>query len=130
TISMETHEALLEKALKDAVSVTEKALESKIQENAELSATVTTLTEEKASLETETARLNTELDNTQISLKSVSDEFAALKGEIAAKEEAALKTELAAKRTEQVKTLGLFPEEFIADKASRWADMAEEDWNE
>lgn len=130
SISMETHQALLEKALKDAVSTTEKALETKIHEKTELEATVKTLTEEKASLETDNARLNTELDTTQLSLKSVSDEFAALKGEIAAKEEAALKTELAAKRTEQVKALALFPEEFIADKATRWADMAEEDWNE
>jgi len=65
SISQETHEALLEKALKDATSITEKALETKIQENADLTTTVTTLTEANGSLVTDNARLNSELDTAQ-----------------------------------------------------------------
>lgn len=129
-LSRETHEALMEKAVKDAVAATAATLEVKLQENAELQKLNEVLTEEKASLESDNARLNTDLDNAQVSLKSVTDEVAALKTEKAQAEEAALKAELASKRSEQVKALGLFPEEFIAEKAARWADVAEEEWTE
>ena len=130
SISQETHEALLEKALKDATSITEKALETKIQENADLTTTVTTLTEANGSLVTDNARLNSELDTAQVSLKATTDEVASLKQEKADIETAALKADTASKRAEQVKNLGLFEEKYIDEKAAKWADLADADWAE
>ena len=129
-ISKETHEALLEKALKDATSVTTEALERKTQEAAELTTKVETLTAENASLKSDNARLNTELDTAQISLKTATDEADLLKKEKADAAAAQEKAELATKRADQVKALGVFPEEFVTEKAARWAELAESDWSE
>lgn len=130
TISMETHAALLEKAIKDATSATEAALERKTTESAELAAKVEALTAEKASLTTDNERLNKELDTAQLSLKTATDEVATLKADIAAKDEAASKAEVASKRVEQVKNLGLFDEKYVTEKASAWADLADDAWVE
>lgn len=130
TISVETHEALLEKALREATSATEQALASKIEENTKLAAEVASLTETKTTLETDNARLNKELDTAQVSLKATADEVASMKAEKAAEDLAAQKAEIASKRAEQVKSLGLFEENFIAEKAEKWADLAEEQWAE
>lgn len=130
TISRETHEALLEKALKDATSTTEAALERKSTEASELAAKVTEFETKISELTAENAELNKKLDVVQVQLKAAQDETAALKADVAAKEEAALKSELAAKRAEQVENLGLFGKEYISEKASKWADIAEDEWNE
>jgi regulator of replication initiation timing len=129
-ISQETHVALMEKALKDATSVTTEALERKTQENAELTTKVETLTAENESLKSDNARVNKELDEAQISLKTAVDEAAVLKQEKADAAAATEKAELAAKRADQVKALGVFPEEFVTEKAARWAELADADWAE
>ncbi|HET6914983.1 MAG TPA: DUF6582 domain-containing protein [Acidimicrobiales bacterium] len=130
TITHETHEALLEKALRDATA----SLES---EKAELAAKVATLeeaasasAEEVASLKSENERLNGELDTAQVALKSAQDEAEALKSEKAAAEEAAAKAKVAEERAYQVRNLNLFTEEYVAEKASLWADMEEAAWTD
>jgi regulator of replication initiation timing len=129
-ISEETHQALMEKALKDATSATDSALQSKVSENTELASKVETLTEENASLVTDNARLNKELDEAQVSLKAATDEVASLKTEKEEIEAAAALAETASKRGEQIRNLKLFPEEFVTERASRWAAIPDEDWAE
>lgn len=130
TITQETHEALLEKALRDATA----SLES---EKAELAAKVTTLTEtvekdiaQVTTLQSENERLNGELDTAQVALKVAQDEAAELKADITSKEEATRKADVAAERAGQVRNLALFPEDYITEKSSRWADMDEAAWTE
>lgn len=130
TISKETHEALLDKAVRDATALL-------TVERDNLTAQVNTLTTEKASLaedfaavKTENERLNGDLDTAQVSLKAATDEAAALKADIAAKDADAEKAQIASDRAAQVRNLGLFPEEYINDKASKWADVDEAAWTD
>jgi septal ring factor EnvC (AmiA/AmiB activator) len=116
TISKETHEALLDKAVRDATA-------SVTAERDLLKAQVDTLTADKASTDTELAavkseneRLNGELDTAQVSLKAAQDEAAALKADIASRDEAAEKATIASDRAAQVRNLGLFPEEYITTR--------------
>lgn len=129
-ISQETHEALLAKALADATATTEKALLSKTEEAAESASKVEALTTEVASLKADNDRLNGELDTAQVTLKTAQDEVAALKADIASKDEAALKADVASKRAEQVTKLGLFAEEYIGEKAEAWAGLSDDAWTE
>lgn len=129
-ISKETHEALLTKAVNDAVAATEKALQTITAERDELKTKVETSTEEAASLKADNERLNSELDKAQVGLKAAKDEVAELKADIAKKDEAAAKADVAAKRAEQVKNLKLFDDEYVQEKASSWADMDEAAWAE
>jgi regulator of replication initiation timing len=129
-ISKETHEALLDKAVRDAVATL-------TTERDTLKAQVETLSTEKASLtenftavKAENERLNGDLDTAQVSLKAASDEAAALKADMAAKDAEAEKTQIASDRAAQVRNLGLFPEEYIADKASKWASVDEASWTD
>lgn len=130
TLSRETHDALLAKGIKDATSVTEAALDRKTTEAAELTTKVASLTTDNATLTTDNARLNKELDTAQVSLKGATDEVAALKADNAAKDEASRKAEVASKRSEQVRNLKLFPDEYISEKASKWAEATDDDWAE
>lgn len=130
TISKETHEALLDKALRDGTAAleTEKAsLESQVSS---LTESVSAKDEEIASLKAENERLNGELDNAQVALKAAQDETAALKADIAAKDAEAAKAEIASARAAQVRNLGLFTEDYISEKAERWADVDEAAWTE
>lgn len=130
-ISKETHDALLDKAVRDAVAAleTEKAaLAQKISD--EFTPKVETLETEVASLKTENERLNGELDTAQVQLKEATDEVASLKSDIAAAAEKAERDDRASKRIEQVKGLGLFTDEYIADKASKWADIDDDAWGD
>lgn len=130
TISKETHEALLDKAVRDATAALTTERES-------LRTQVETLTTEKASLaedfkgvKAENERLNGDLDTAQVSLKAASDEAAALKADIAAKDAEAEKALIASDRAAQVRNLGLFTEEYIADKANKWAESDEAAWTD
>lgn len=130
TISKETHEALLDKAVRDATA-------SVTAERDLLKAQVDTLTADKASNDTELTavkaeneRLNGELDTAQVNLKAAQDEATALKADIASRDEAAEKATLASDRAAQVRNLGLFPEEYITDKAEKWAEQDEASWND
>lgn len=128
TISTETHEALLAKAVSDATSTTTAALERKTIEASELSLKKDELETELAAAKEDNSRLNRELDKAQVDLKSATDEVASLKADIAAKTEEARLLEIASARTEQVKNLKLFPDEYIGEKASSWAGLSDEDW--
>ena len=129
TISQETHEALLAKAVADATTTTEQALERKTIEASELSIKHDELAA-KVTLTEDNARLNRELDEAQVKLRAATDENAALRNDIAAKDEAARLAEVASKRSEQVKNLQLFPEDYIGEKASAWARLSDDDWAE
>jgi hypothetical protein len=129
-ISSDTHEALLEKALRDATSVTESALERKTEEAAEAAAKVETLTTELETLKADNAELNRKLDEAQLQLKAANDKAEQLEAEKNKAIEDAAKAELASSRADQVKRLSLFSEEYISEKASAWADLAEDAWND
>lgn len=130
TLSRETHDALLAKAVQDATSATDAALAKKTEEASELAAKVEKLEADNASLKADNDRLNSELDTAQVNLKAATDEVATLKADNAAKDEAARKEKLATERAKQVENLGLFPKEYVDEKASRWADFTDEDWAE
>ena len=129
-ISQETHTALLQKAVADATAQANAEGASLKEANATLTSERDALTTERASLLADNERLNGDLDKAQVSLKAATDEAAALKSDIAAKDEAAQKAEVAATRAAQVKNLGLFPEKYITEKASRWAEVDEASWTE
>lgn len=130
TLSRETHDALLAKAVSDATTATNSALERKTQEVAELTDKLEKLETDNAALTSDNERLNKELDTAQVSLKSATDEVASLKAEYEqAKEEARLK-DVASKRVDQVKNLKLFPDEFITERASKWAELSDDSWGE
>jgi regulator of replication initiation timing len=129
-ISKETHDALLGKAVNDAVAATEKALQTITAERDELKAQVETKTTEAAGLTTDNERLNKELDTAQVSLKAAKDEVTELKADIAKKDDEAVKAELASKRADQVKNLELFDDTYVQEKASSWAAMDEAAWAE
>lgn len=127
-ITQEAHEALLAKAVRDAVATTEAALAAKVTEMAELTTKLETLTADKSKVDEEVKRLNTELDSAQVAKKTAEDKAEQLTKDLAAKDEAAAKAETASKRTAQVTNLKLFPDEYVTEKASLWAEMSEEDW--
>jgi len=126
TISKETHEALLAKAVSDATSATEKALETKTQESKDLAAKTEKLEADNASLKADNERLNSELDTAQVSLKAANE----LESDLAAKDEAATKAEIASKRGEQVKNLKLYDDQYVAERASAWAELTDEAWEQ
>lgn len=129
-MSVETHEALMEKALREATSATDEALEAKIAEVDSLKGELASLKESNEKLTKEAERLNDELDKAALGLKEAKDKAAALETEKAEREEAARIAEIASQRTEQVRTLGLFEEEYITEKASAWAKLPDTDWAE
>ena len=129
-LSRETHEALLHKALTDAASATSADLNTAKDEIAQLKTENDQVKTELAELKVEHERVNGDLDKAQIDLKTATDEVASLKADVEAAAEKASKAELAAKRADQVKNLSLFGDEYIAEKASAWADLAEADWAE
>jgi len=130
SISTETHEALLAKAVSDATA----SLTTERDDLAKQVATLTEqLTEKSSALEAaskENERINGELDTAQVALKAAQDEATALKAEAEEKAAAAAKAELASARATQVRNLGLFTEEFITERASKWAEADEAAWAE
>lgn len=128
SISQETHQALLQKAVADATAATDSALETKTTESAQLTKKVEELETDNASLKADNDRLNKELDTAQVSLKTTSEKVEALEADISKMKDDASKAELASKRADQVKNLGLFEDDYVAEKASSWADLAEDDW--
>lgn len=130
TITKETHEALLNQAVAAATAELQGA-------NTDLEAQVASLTEERDSAlaraetaESETQRLEKDLDTAQVKLKTTEDEVASLRTEIETRDEEQAKAETARERADKVKNLGLFPEEYIQEKAARWAEYSEEDFAE
>lgn len=130
TLSKETHEALLAKAVTDATAATNAALERKTNELAELTTKHDTLNTEATGLRDEVARLNKELDTAQVDLKAARDEAASLKADNAAKDEAARVEKVKTTRVDQVKNLKLFPDEYVTEKAEAWAKLPDEDWTD
>lgn len=127
-ISKETHEALMAKGISDAISTTENALATKTAEVASLTAELETVKTDAAGLKADNDRLNGELDTAQVSLKAATDKVTALESDIAAQTAAAAKAEIASKRADQVKNLKLYDDEYVAERASNWADLSDDDW--
>lgn len=130
-ISQETHQALLTKAVSDATSATDKALQTVTTERDSLKADLARVTEERDGLKTDNARLNGDLDKAQVDLKAASDKAEQLEADIAKEREDRAKSELASQRVEQVKNLKLFPEDVdLNEKAQSWATLDEAAWDE
>lgn len=127
-MSRETHEALLEKALREASAESVKAMDEAQAKLKDLESEKAGLDEANAALKEENAKLSASLDEAQVALKAAQDKVAELEGVIAQRDEAAKVAEIASARAEQVKGLGLFTEEYIAEKAQAWAGVSEEDW--
>jgi len=106
----------------------EQTVQSQKDELAKLTSDNETLKAERDQLSADNTRLNTELDTAQVGLRSANDEIASLKDQIAKDESDRAKADLASRRAEQVRTLSLFEEKYITDRASAWADLSEEDW--
>jgi septal ring factor EnvC (AmiA/AmiB activator) len=129
-ITQETHEALVRAAV-------EKATSDIAQERDRLRTQLDTLTTEHdaakaeaAGLTEETERLQKELDDAQVQLKATTEAKAGLETQLAEREEAARLAEQATVRASQVRNLGLFTEEQIVERATRWAAVADEEWAE
>lgn len=134
-ISQAAHEALLKKAVEDAVAeatkTTEAALLTKTNAADAAEAKVKELETELATHKGDNERLNKDLDAAQVKLTSATEEVATLKKEATEAVEAAQLAEVAAKRGEQVKNLKLFPEEYVTtERASKWASFDEAAWGE
>lgn len=130
TITKETHEALLQKAVADETATLSEEKESLETRVSELAAE---LEQEKAradEAESEIARLEGELDTAQVKLKATEDENASLKEEISTRDEAMEKRELADKRADEVRALNLFTDEHISEKAERWAAYSDDEFAE
>jgi hypothetical protein len=129
TISTETHEALLKTKVADAVAATEQALAAKTEEAANEKARADKAEAELETVKADNAKLNTELDTAQVSLKAANEKAAQLEADLAAKDEASAKEKLATERASQVRNLKIFEDTYVDERASSWADMAEEDWS-
>lgn len=128
TIAKETHEALLAKAVQDATDSANEKIASLTESVESLTSERDGLKSEVDTLKEDNARLNTELDTAQVKLKTSDDEIASLKDEIEQRDEKAKLDKVASDRAEQVKNLSLFTDEYVQDKASRWAELSDEDW--
>lgn len=127
-LSQEAHEALVAKAVKDATATTEAALATKTSELETANARVTELEGKVTTLESDNSRLNGELDSAQVAKKAAEDKAAELEKSVTEQAKAAELKEVASKRADQVKNLGLFPDEYVGEKAEAWAKLEESDW--
>ena len=129
-ITQETHDALVRAAV-------DKATSDLARERDQLHTQLETITAEHdaaraeaAGLIEEAERLQKELDDTHVQLKAATEAKAGLETQLAEREQAARLAEIAAARAAQVRNLHLFSEEQIAEKASRWAGVTDEEWSE
>lgn len=128
TYTQETHEALLSKAVSDATDKLSGEVASLQETVASLTEERDRLADENADLKETNGKLNGDLDASQVELKATKDRVVELEGEIAKRDEEAAKAEVARKRAEEVRALGLFTDEYITEKAARWADVSDEEW--
>lgn len=129
-ISQEAHEALLKKAVEEALKTSDAALATKSDEAKAATDKAKELEDEVASVKADNDRLNKELDAAQVKLKSAEEEVASLKEAATKAEEEAKLAEVASKRSDQVKNLKLFSDEYVSEKASKWATLEDADWAE
>lgn len=130
TMSQETHDALVKKAVDDAVKASDAALATANEKIQELSSANEGLETKVSQLETDNADLNKRLDEAQVAEKAATEKAEQLEKDITERDEKAAKAELASKRADQVRNLKLFTDEQIAEKASRWAELSEDDFAE
>ena len=128
TITQETHEALLAKAVDDATRDARAEIATLTDKVAELTGQVEVAEARVVELEEANEQVNGELDQAQVQLKAATEERDQLKSDIARRDEQAQIDELARARAEQVRNLDLFPEEYVTEKAQSWAGVPEEDW--
>lgn len=128
TLSKETHDALLAKAVTDATKATDAALAAKSEELTQIAAQRDELQTKVETLTADNARLNGELDSAQVAQRTAEDKAAKLEADIAERDQAAEKARLATERASQARNLGVWTEEQITEKAERWAGLPETDW--
>lgn len=127
-ISMETHEALVQQKVTQAVQAADAALATKTEEAQVATAKVAELETELASVKEELAKASTSLDEAQAKVNTLTEDNTKLK-DAAEKAEADKElAEKASKRGEQVTNLKLFPAEYVTERASKWAELSDEAW--
>lgn len=129
-ISQETHEALVQQKVATAIAQSDQALATQTDRANSAEAQVKELETELASVKEENTKLSSDLDAAQVEVKSLTEERDQLKkdaADAASKQEV---TEKAAERAKQVTNLKLFPEEYVTEKAEKWAALSDDDWAE
>jgi hypothetical protein len=129
TITQETHEALLQKAVDDATKDDRARIAELEEQVSELTNMAETAQARVTELEQANEQVSAELDEAQVKLNAATDENAQLKQDIADRETEAEISERAEERAEQVRNLGLFQEEYVKEKARDWAEISEDDWS-
>jgi len=127
-LTQETHQALVRAAVEQATAESTRKVNDLTAQVAALTTERDTAASQAVTLTAENDRLNGELDAAQIQLRTVSDEKSALEADLAARVKDAQLAEVAAARATQVRNLQLFPEDHIAEKARKWAEVDETDW--
>lgn len=127
-ISQEAHEAMVAKAVADATRVTEAALATKTTEAADATTKAAEAEKAAADLKADNERLNKELDDAQVKAKAAEDRAKEAEDKLKKSEDDAALAEVAERRAAQVKALGIFDDEYVADKAGTWASYADEAW--
>lgn len=130
TMSEETHKALLSQAVAEATKATDAALQTVTAERDDFKSKFEAAEAENTELKADNARINGELDKAQIEVKSATDKASELETELTKERDDRAKADLASKRSEQAKNLGLFSDEYVAEKASSWANLDEAAWDE
>lgn len=129
SMTQETHEALLRKAIDDATAEARAEIAALTEKVSDLSTTAETAQTRVIELEQAHEATSAELDQAQVQLQAASEERDQLKADIATRDAEAEIAELASQRSEQVRNLGLFPEDYIKDKARMWAAIPGDDWS-
>jgi len=107
---------MLERALSDVAAKAQEVLT--LKESLEQAGSETArLTQEVAQLTTERDSVQGELDAAKLENKTLSDELAAIK-----------RRELVAKRAQEVAALGVFPADYVTERAEKWGELDEAAW--
>ena len=127
-LSQETHDALVDKAVKDATAQANSELEVANTELATLREKSTALQGEVDTLKTDNARLNSELDTAQLGLKTATDRATKLESDLATQVETARLAKVGVERLAQVKNLAIFTDDYATEKITDWASLTDDAW--
>jgi len=130
TISKETHDALLAKAVTDATADAASKIDELTKANEKLTADNAALSSAKTTLESDNAELNKKLDAAEVEKNAAVEKASKAEQELEQTKADAAKADVASTRSTQVRNLKLFTDEQISERADRWAELSDEDWTD